>query len=299
MIPQRPPKNNIFLAFLLTISPNKYKIVWGDILNKKPFIKCLTASAVLAAAIRTVQLTVFTDNATGFYTDSFHILGTVCSYVIIAIIAACLVFAIVTRQKAVVSPSPTVSTVLSELLLGLSLAGEPFWAAQLPGSIPAAFTVTRFALMVVSGLIFIYFGISHLIGKPTVKQLHYIIIVMWIMRVLVTFMCYTGMSNIPSNLYDVAMLCFALLFFNYNAKLDSGVATVKDRSRALICGIPAFLTALVCSVPKILQILIFGANSIHRNIDSPISSLCLAFYVLVCLLSRESRSTRKIKEFNE
>ena len=268
-------------------------------MNKKPFIICLSAAAALVAAIRTVQLTVFTDSATGFYADRFHILGSVCSYIIIAIIAACLVFAIVTKQKAVVSPSPTVTTVLSEILLGLSLAGEPFWAAALPDTIPPVFAVLRFVLMVAGGLIFIYMGIFHLIGKPTVKQLHFVVILMWIIRLLVTFMCYTGMSNIPSNLYDVAMLCFALLFFNYNAKLDCGVATVKDRSRALICGIPAFLTALVCSVPKILQILIFGASSIHRNIDSPVSSLCLAFYVLVCLLSRESRSTRKIKEFNE
>lgn len=283
----------------LTNESRNYTIKQGDFLKNRLFPAYFSLSLILINVIRTIQLALLTDAKTGFYLDEYHGLGGLLSIVLVVVIFICGGLSLLSSFKIADVPAPSVPLGIAQLLLGVALCVEVFFSASLPSSVHIMFVAVRILLMVLSGIVFIYFGFMNFAGKKPRYFLILIPILLWLVRIAVTFISYTGISNISSNLYEIAMLAFTILFLSGHGKLLCGVASRSTKKLTLITGVIAALFSSICCIPQIIMIILGRQAELHASVDSIATSIFVVIYIVTYLLSKEYKQPKHAKRGGE
>ncbi len=253
--------------------------------NLKFFIYSALAF-VSVIIIRCIQIALLTDTGNGFFYDGYEGIGNALSMIIIGIIAIAALFGFFVRTDKI-SPSPCPSYVLgcAALLAGIAQLTELFvQSASLEGVFPLI-VILRTAFILGSGLTFCYFGITYVLGNTPNYAFIVIPIVAWVLRLISTFISFTGMSNISDNLYDVLMLVSASIFLLFHGKQLCKIHTKKELSMTFVFGIIAALTSAVAILPRWIIALMGMKEFDHIQVDSPLASFFMAVYIVVYLVS--------------
>ncbi len=239
---------------------------------------------VCAVTIRTIQLFFLIDHKTGFYKNGLEGLGSGLMALLIAIIAvsASLVFLFDTQKLSLKPSSMLLGS--SMLFAGLANIAEPFTMGISLSAVPPMLLGLRVILILASGAIFCFFGVSMLLGKEIKADLTAVIIISWVVRLMTTFICFSKMSNISENLYDVLMLIFTLVFLLFFGKAYCNIAQGKTHKLFFALGIAAVIFSAVSAIPYIIAGFTSKTNLPHSPLDSPVTSVFMAFFMAVYLV---------------
>ena len=208
---------------------------------------------VSAVVLRTIQLIFLTDSVTGFYKDGLETIGTALMVVLVLVIAisSFLVF-IFEKKKVSATPSSSILLGSSALFAGIANFFELFFYKVSFSTVPLFLLGLRVLLILASAAVLCWFGISILFGKKARPALSVILVITWVVRLMSSFICFTGMSNISENLYDVLMLISTLLFFLTFGKAICKVSNSTTNRTLIASSIAAVLFTAVSSIPCLI-----------------------------------------------
>ncbi|MBR4287621.1 MAG: hypothetical protein IKT55_07955 [Clostridia bacterium] len=148
------------------------------------------------------------------------------------------------------------------------------------------FVVLELIFAVLSVFYFIVFGMSHLEGKATYKNLSLLSIApgCWAMFMLISkLMKAISFITVSELLFEIGMLVFTMLFFLTFARIVSGVFSVNSMWCTYGCGFPAAIFAGLISVPRGI-ILAVGRKTVEDS-DFSFTHLFLFIFIVVYILS--------------
>lgn len=236
--------------------------------------------------IRCIQIALLTDAENGFFYDRYEGVGNALSLLILGIVAVAAVFGFFIHTDNI-SSAPRPSYVLggAALLTGIAQLTELFGhPASLEGVFPLL-VMLRTVFILGSAIIFCYFGIMYILGSQPNYAFVVIPIFSWVLRLISTFISFTGMSNISDNLCDVLMLVSTSIFLLLHGKQLCKIHTKKELSMTFVFGIIAALTTAVAILPRWI-IAFAGINEFdHVQVDSPLASFFMAVYIVVYLVN--------------
>lgn len=244
-----------------------------------------TFALVSAVTIRTIQLLFLTDAKTGFYKQGMEGIGTALMVLLIGVIAvsATLIF-LFNKEK--LSPVPSSSAVLgcAALFAGLANIIEPFLNEISLSAVPTTLLGLRTVMIIAAGVVFCWYGIAMLFNLKLHASLSIILVATWVIRLMSSFICFTGMSNISENLYDVLMLISTLIFLLLFGKAVCKISSSDTNRKLFASGIAAVLFTAASSIPCIIAYIASDFAFIHIPVDSPITGFFMAFFIAVYLV---------------
>lgn len=240
---------------------------------------------ISTVVLRTVQLIFLTDAKTGFFKDGMEGMGTMIMAIIIGVIAVSSLLVFVFKKENL-NPTPSSSLFLgcAALFAGIANLAEPFVSQIYLNAVPQLLIVLRLILIVLTGLTFCWFGISILFGAKFKPALSIIPVIAYVIRLMSSFICFTGMSNISENLYDVLMLISTLFFLLLFGKAVCGLTESTSHRKLFGCAIAAILFSAASSIPCL--IVYFSGNSgfVRIPVDSPVTGLFMAIFISTYLV---------------
>lgn len=251
-------------------------------------LKFFTYSALALVSVvilRIIQIVFLTNPQNGFFYDGYQGIGTAISVFIVSITAVAALFGFFAKTDEL-TPAPKPSYLLggSALLAGISQLIEPFSASYSFADIPNYIAMLRNAFIIAGGIVFIYFGMSYIMGQKPKYKFLVIPIMSWILRLVYTFLCFSGMSNISDNLYDILTLASIVLFLLCHGKLLCFVKIKNGLSMSFVYGIISVLMTSVAILPRWI-VSVFGAKEFaHTQIDSPLSVFFMSVYIAIYLV---------------
>lgn len=240
---------------------------------------------VSAVTVRTIQLLFLTDSKTGFYKEGMEGIGTALMVLLIAVIAvaASLVFMF---NKEKLSPVPSSSALLgcAALFAGLANIAEPFLNEASLSTVPALLLGLRTIIIIAAGAVLCWYGLAILFGAKLHASLSIVLVTAWVIRLMSSFMCFTRMSNISENLYDVLMLISTLVFLLLFGKSVCKISQSETYRKLFAMGIAAVLFTAASAIPCIIAYIASDFAFIHIPVDNPITGLFMAFFIAVYLI---------------
>lgn len=265
--------------------------------NIKLYIFC-AVSLICIVAARFIQIVFLTDTKTGFFIEGLESTGTLLSaFVIIVIAAAAALSLIFKSSKEFKYPGYSAFMGFSSLICGLAQIAEPFFTKSPALLTAGALVAVRDVFIVISGAMFCYLAYCLFTGVNAKNITFAVFVISWVLRLLVTFISFTRMSNISDNIYDVIMLVFTLSFFLLQGKLVCNIK-VKNSVKAIrAVGIAAIASTAAAAVPSEIVILSGIKNYERTSLESPITGIFTAVYIAACLfnISKSGTATYKPK----
>ncbi len=248
---------------------------------------------ISTVTIRFLQLLFLTDLKSGFFLENCQEIGTYLSIWIALFIAVTALLAYITGADRILPFFGRSNALfLVALLAGVTQIGDALFGQTALPLVPTWMLFLRWLCILACGLTFLWFGLSGFFGWKPYAPLSMVFVVAWIIRLITTFIGFSGMSNISENLYDVMMLIFTLLFFLSHGRVLCGIARKREMQTLLVTGVSAVLCTAVSAVPNIVMPLIRHENLAHTPTDHPIPCLFTALYIAVFLV-KISRDTVK------
>lgn len=244
------------------------------------------AAMVSSVVLRCLQLVFLTDPKSGFFVSGSEGLGNALSVITILLIALTCGMALFAKPEAIrTQPTPSPILGCAALLAGISHLMEPFLNGISMPSVPTWMTLLRLLMILAAGGVFCWFGVAHLMNLDPRYPLCLVLILSWIVRLMSTFISFTGMSNISENLYDVLMLILTLAFFLIQGKTLCGVSRKRHPTLLLALGLAAVLCTAVSALPGMIVSFTSNTELTHIPTDNPISAIFTALYICVYLVN--------------
>ena len=252
-------------------------------------IKIFVFSAVAlisAITVRTIQLLFLTNPKTGFYKEGMESLGTALMVLLVAAIAVASTLVFIFDKKKL-SPIPSPSAILgcAALFAGIANLAEPFFNEISLSTVPTMLLGFRTIMILATGIVFCWYGIAILFDAKLHASLSIILVITWVVRLMSSFICFTGMSNISENLYDVLMLISTLVFLLLFGKSVCKISHSETNRRLFAVGIASVLFTATSSIPCIITYLVSDFVFVHIPVDSPITGVFMAFFMAVYLIN--------------
>lgn len=243
-------------------------------------------SLVSIVIIRSIQLVFLTDNKTGFFTQGLEGIGTALTVLLVALIGLSAVMVFINKKEKI-DPIPTPSYILggSLILAGLAHIVEPLLGSEGMSTVPQILLSLRLIMLPVAGVIFIYFGLAVILEKNPHFGLSVLLVLSLVLRLMTSFISFTGMSNISENMFDVLMLISILVFVLFFSKAVCGISRSNNYRRLIAVGVTAVLFTAASSLPVII-VSVFGGNALTRTpIDSPVTGIFTAIFITAYLFN--------------
>lgn len=240
---------------------------------------------ISAVTVRTIQLLFLTDSKTGFYKEGMETIGTTLMVILVAVIAIASLFIFLFEKKSInAAPSSSALLGCAALFAGIANFAEPFLNEVSFSAVPPMLLGLRTVMILAAGAVFCWFGIAILFDTNIRPGLSIVLIITWVVRLMSSFICFTGMSNISENLYDVLMLISTLVFLLIFGKAICGLSDSHTNRKLIASGIAAVLFTAASSIPCIIAYLASDFAFIHIPVDSPVTGVFTAFFITVYLL---------------
>lgn len=240
----------------------------------------LTLGAVICAVIlRIIQMNFVIDAETGFFLSEFHGLGLAMSVTIFVFVLAVAIFSGLNRQiPASVCPI-TKGFAVCNFLMALAVIYEAFFA-QVSSSVPSWQGVLQIIFGFLSAAVFALRGLSaftEIKVNPIADLAH---VFFWLIRLIIVFSSYLAVSVISENVFEIAALCLALVYFLNFAKMQNNVSFVKSAGKLMPLSIATVMLCAVYSLPQIILMLTGREELLHSQNVTYVTDFCLMIYII-------------------
>lgn len=207
---------------------------------------------IVSIALRTAQLVYAVDPFTGFYRSGSPLVPTLNAVLILftLLLLTPLLFKNLSKETAVFEKSKITSVfaVIVGIMLCLDATGK-FFTVLSSQSDAGNMLVALTAFL--SAIFFFVFANFKFKGQKADFALISLLPVLWgILNLTVSFMHYTTIANISSDLLDVLTMVFILIFLYYHARVIGKVANGREMNGLFAFGLSSVLFELLYTIPK-------------------------------------------------
>ena len=221
-----------------------------------------------------------TETATGFYKTEYQSLGSLLTVLYIVIFAVIAVLSFAEMRGTVRMPGSTPLTSIASFAAAAVMLFQLF-TFYIPEGQSAILTFLNFVLLAGMIVFFTADGASAFFGIDRfLKYLGIVPIVYWIVRILTVFMQYIRMANISENLFDLAAMGFAAVFFLLYGTADNDIELKKSVRFLAPGGLCAILLCVICTVPRYFVILASQTRILHDTVEINPVFIPLAAFIL-------------------
>lgn len=238
---------------------------------------------------RTFVVLFMTDPATGFFYENYNKVALILTAISFLAIILISVISIFSSKKKMAPPMPNNFLGISQIMLGVCSVVEPFFTPEMPITVTPILNTLRNVFIILCGLVFIYFGFLNFLGKKPKYGFSVVLIFSYLIRLLTTFICYNGMSNIVANIYEILFLCSFLLFLQQSGKANCNIINKKTIILSNTFCVTSFMLAVACSVPQIIGLFLNTMN-LRVSCNPIFTTLFTAIYVLSFLISKPEQN---------
>lgn len=244
-----------------------------------------------AMPLRCYQLLHMLNNTTGFYlTTNFTIPllnGIVAGVLVLAVLISYLGRNTITRPIGRNIPLAVVTYLFAFSLIADGI-NKLFEASFNGFKLHDGFILAQGGFALLSSVFFIIVGISFTAGTDTFIRRGLLAVspVFWaISRILQRFSVAIDFKNVSELLYELSMLCLAMLFFLAFARVYVNTEGAKMSWRIFAFGVPAALFAFLCSLPRYFVKFIGMPERLVQNSPPEIADLCMAIFITAVLIA--------------
>ena len=238
-------------------------------MKHKNILVIFSGFTAVAVILRTLQLMFLIEHSTGFDKNNANN-----GYIAIAIYALYFVFAIGTYVLvnffSKIQPSSRPEIEKSPFLAAVSLVLSAFLLISSASTVVFSDFTENMAsntLSLLTGLFSFLFFLLYGMGKWAKIKLPsgftVAPIIYFVYRLVISFINYTGVTNISENILDIIFLCLALLFFLLHGKILSGIEVRKSCRQILSLGLLTFFFGCLNSLPPILTVALGFESELH------------------------------------
>ena len=247
----------------------------------------------LSAAGRFIQLSGMTDPFTGFFYENFsgiNIFMTVFfTALMLLLFVSTFTFKDYSDNNLRKSPLMTAASFVMALALLIELG------SKMVSFDFSAFNLIYFVLLLLSAAVFCINGISNISDIKVNSGLMMIFpLILWIFRLISSFISFTGMANISENVITIIMICASMVFLLSQGKLAGGIISAKNTKLAVSFGMISANLCLISTLPRYILYLI-DKTKLHEGAVGSFTDLALAFYA-ICFIYICLSNDNKIKE---
>lgn len=238
-------------------------------MKHKNILLIFSGFTAVAVILRTLQLMFLIEHSTGFDKNNANN-----GYIAIVIYALYFVFAIGTYVLvnffSKIQPSSRPEIEKSPFLAVASLVLSAFFLISSASTVVFSdFTENTASntLSLLTGLFSFLFFLLYGMGKWAKIKLPsgftVAPIIYFVYRLVISFINYTGVTNISENIFDIIFLCLALLFFLLHGKILSGIEVRKSCRQIFSLGLLTFFLGCLNSLPLILTVAFGREAELH------------------------------------
>ena len=249
----------------------------------KKIIPLFLVSTVCAVFLRVLQLTQMTEPKTGFFIKSYAPLGNAVTIGIFVIAAICTIYAALYREREINPITVTRPFAVVHFVLALAIIYESLFS-PVSGAIHTWQILLQIVFGLLSAIVFIYRGYCAFTGGKVYPIISVIHVAFWLIRVIIVFSSNIAVSPIADNVFEMAALCTALVFFLNAASLENEVNSEHIKKRIFPSGIAAFITGAIYSASQLFVIFSGKADVLHNQNATFFTNAILVIYVLFYLV---------------
>lgn len=246
---------------------------------------------VSALPLRCYQLFNLLDSTTGFYTKA-SITVPVLNVILLAVTVLSILTAYLGKKTVSRPLGRNIPVAAATFLFAFSLIFDginKLFDGSLNGfRLSDGFVLAQGGFALLASLFFIIVGISFAVGTDTFIRRGILAVtpVFWaVSRVLQRFSIAIDFKNVSEILFELAMLCLAMLFFIAFARVYVSRAGESLSWRITAFGIPAALFAFLCSVPRFLLKLVGLPERIVKDSPPVFADFCMAIFIVAVMIA--------------
>lgn len=258
-------------------------------LKLKNILLFFFVSTIVGTLARAFCLIYTTEAATGFLLHRMRGLGITLMAFLAALLVCLFIFSLFLKENAVFGGRPSIISGASSMVLGLALIID-----MLRGFTAHHGMLWQFAAKsvfgVLSAAVFLLYGFKafkDIRFKPILFSIPVIFIVFQTIEV---FTAYASLAIITEHLFDLAVLCFLLIFFLYFAKSANGIEG-KYKKFLIPTGLCSSLLCLVSFLSRTVTVLVGCSDRLHGENPLSVSVVFFGLFTLFCIY--ESCSTEQ------
>lgn len=247
-----------------------------SLLRSAVFCSVVTACGVI---LRIFQIKYMIEPSTGFFTENLVTFGSVVSVIIFVFAALAVIFAAFYKKVPVATPKlpkgfGIVSAVLAFCILYESVISPPEFVTE-------KWQLILMALFgAVAAAAFICTSLTSFDVLPQLPLLNAAPVIYWLIRIIVVFSAYTPVPTIADNVFELASLCAALVYFLYYAKFTNSIDSGKTNKAMLAVSVLAVVFCAVYSLPQLILIAFGNDIGVHSKPSSAVTDLAVMLFVL-------------------
>ncbi len=250
-------------------------------LNKN--ILLFLISTVCAVLLRVLQITQMTEAATGFFIKGFETIGNGVTIGIFVIAAICVIYAAYSKDKQIYPVTITKPFGVIHFFLALAILYESLFS-NISNTIHTWQILLQMVFGLLSALVLAYRGYCAFTGGKITPITSVSLILFWIIRVIIVFSSHISISVISENVFEMAALCTALVFFLNAAAYENEIDNERIKKRIFPSAMAAFIMGAVYSASQVLLLLSGKGDALHNHNATFFTNTVLVIYVLYYMI---------------
>lgn len=245
----------------------------------KKIIPLFVVSTVCAVLLRVLQITYITETKTGFFIKEFETLGNIITIGICLIAAVCVIYAALYKKREIYPVTVTKPFGIIHFFLAAAIIYESLFS-PVSHAIHTWQILLQIIFGLLSALVFIYRGYNAFTGGKTPPITMVAHIVFWLIRVIIVFSSYISVSTIAENVFEMAAICTALVFFLNAGAYENEIDPERIKKRLFPSAICAAIMGAVYSVAQLVVIISGKSSILHTQNATLITNAVLVIYIL-------------------
>lgn len=250
-------------------------------LNKN--ILLFLVSTVCAVLLRVLQITQMTESSTGFLIKGFETIGNAVTIGIFVIAAVCVIYAAVSKDKEIYPVTVTKPFGVIHFFLAVAIIYESLFS-PISNAIHTWQILLQMVFGLLSALVLAHRGYCAFTGGKIIPITSVALVAFWITRVIIVFSSHISISSVPENIFEMAALCTALVFFLNTSAFENEVDNERIKRRIFPSAMAAFITGAVYSASQLLVILSGKQSALHTKNATFFTNTVLVIYVLYYMI---------------
>ncbi len=237
------------------------------------------AAALMSVYARCAQILYLTEENSGFFQNESRSLAVALSVFIVLAVAASAAVAFFDNRTPKRCEKNDALSVLSSVLLALAFLYEFLFMKYVTDSTLFVVLTNIFALLSAVSLLLLPLRTRFGGFSKYFALLYAAPLLFFLFKLICVFTVYSTVSVIAANVFYLAFLSAALVFFLYIAKLENGIE-VKPAA-LLPLGIICSISAFCCFVPQLIAFALSKPTLVHANPHGLFLSAAVALYSTV------------------
>lgn len=250
-------------------------------------------SAPLLLVARVLQQFYMIDPETGFYLDTLGSIGKVVSVMCFVLAAALYILVWLSQPRIRTAPKKGKALALGSFVAALCLLIS---SAQLVVTSTGAKDILVAIFAFPSALCFAWYGASLITSIKYPPVLSVVPIIYGVVRLIATFMNYTGEVTVTDSLFDIATMCFLLIFLYSSGKIICGLKTPRSPILFYASGLSAAFFCTDECLAKAIAAVTGNGDALHSVGAFNVTYVGFAIYILLMIHTVSAQSVGKAKK---